>query len=79
MHPLTLMQICFLSCMTLVQKHVVGSVLKFKPETFTPSSRGFCYLKTKGEIFNAWRQMRLFITLVLRIFMTQVKTEHTVQ
>lgn len=52
--------------MTLAQKHVVASVLKFKPETFTLSSYGFCYfkkIKTKGEIFDACRQMRIFIIL----------------
>lgn len=66
-------KIGFPSSMTLVQKHVVTNVPKFKPGTFIPSSHGFCYfknIKTKGNIFVACRKMRIldFITLVLRIF-----------
>lgn len=74
-------KIGFPSSMTLVQKHVVTNVPKFKPETFIPSSHGFCYfknIKTQGNIFDACRQMRIlyFITLVLRIFMAPVKIDH---
>jgi len=59
-------EICFPSSVTLVQKHVVASVLKFKPEAFTPSSHGFCHfkkIKTKAEIVDACRQMRIFVIL----------------
>lgn len=72
-------EVCFPSSMTLVQKHVVASVLKFRAEIFLPSSHRFCWFKkkkkAKGEIFREiFLQADVCLCIItLRISMALVK------